>query len=471
MQARFLSYVLISTTLVILLIAPFTYQMIVGSPIRASLTVGAFAINLTGWLFLKKGLIFPSGAVLVVGYWLFLVILVMVSGGVHSPWLPPQVALVVMAGLVLGGWVGIFLGFLSFSADWVIYYLQRANLVPMNTINTGSVDYWVLFATFTLVSVGILMANRLAQGAIRRAHDNERLYRSLFDRTNDGVYTVGLDIRILAVNQKGADMLGYQVQELVGRPYEELVPQDERTHVKANFDALKEKGMTPLFERTLIRKDGSRFKVEFNATTIKDEKGKLLYYQGVARDVTERKRLEEQLRNSLEEMETLAMQDPLTGLLNRRAMTEHAEAEWHRAQRESRPMCIALVDMDNLKKVNDLKGHEMGDKVIKELASAIKLSKRRYDWAGRWGGDEFLLVLPGANLEEAKEVAERLRTKYVGVDWIRELGGIAMVSIGIACFTGRKGDETNLDRLIAQADQALYKAKEQGRNQVEVYRD
>jgi diguanylate cyclase (GGDEF)-like protein/PAS domain S-box-containing protein len=306
---------------------------------------------------------------------------------------------------------------------------------------------------------------------MRRARENERFYRSLFDRTNDGVFTIDLNTRIFAINQKAADLLGYQVQELIGKPYAELVPQEERPNVGANFEALKTQGMTPLFERTLIRKDGSRFKVEFNATTINDEKGKLLYFQGVARDVTERKRLEDQLRYSLEEMETLAMQDSLTGLLNRRAITEHAEAEWHRAQRDSHPMCLVLIDLDNLKTVNDSLGHQMGDQVILELAHVITASKRPYDWAGRWGGDEFLLVLPGTTLTEARDVAERLRNKYVETDLVRTMGGQALVSLGIACYSGRKEDETSLDKLITQADQALYRAKEQGRNQVEVYRD
>src|SRR5690606_30048329 len=145
-------------------------------------------------------------------------------------------------------------------------------------------------------------------------------------------------------------------------------------------------GMIPLFERTMIRKDGSRIITEVGISLVSDEDGEPLYHQSVVRDITERKRLEDQLRFSLEKMQALAMQDPLTGLLNRRAVSENAEAEWFRSQRENRPMCVVIIDLDNLKIINDRFGHAMGDQVILELARAIKTQRRRYDWAGRWGG-------------------------------------------------------------------------------------
>jgi diguanylate cyclase (GGDEF)-like protein len=104
---------------------------------------------------------------------------------------------------------------------------------------------------------------------------------------------------------------------------------------------------------------------------------------------------------------------------------------------------------------------------------AVNFSKRRYDWIGRWGGDEFLMVLPGANLVEAEEVAARLRAIIQEAEFGFEghPEEKLKVSLGVACFSAREGDETSLNQLLAHADSALYAAKEGGRDQVAVYRD
>lgn len=469
MLTRMLNSVMVSTILIVLIILPFTYRITFSSPISIALILSVVTVNLIGRQLLKRGYLILTSAWLIGCYWALVLVFVISDGGIKSSWLVVQVAIVALAGLVLAGWGGIFMAGLTLIADWVIYRSQSG---PIVSGQLGLLENWLaLFASLALVSLGVLFAGSLLQTFLRQSRANERLFRSLFDKTNDGVITVGLDLKIVAVNQKAADSLGYEVRELIGKPYEELIPQDERAAAAGNFGELATREMTPLFDRTFVRKDGSRFQVEFNAATVRDENGKLLYFQGVARDVTERKRVEEQLHHALHTMETLAMEDPLTGLLNRRALRDHAEAEWHRARREGKPLSAMLIDIDNLKKANDSKGHEMGDRVIMELAKTIQSSKRPYDWVGRWGGDEFLVVLPGANLEEAKTVAERVCKRYAEINWIRELGGVAMASLGIACFSGRKEDETNLDELISQADKALYQAKTKGKNRVEVYRN
>lgn len=469
---RMLNYILVTTVAIVLIALPFSYRLVLASPIRAGLAVAVLVINLIGSLLLRKGYLIQTSVWLILGYWGVVLVLITVSGGMESPWLIVQVAVTVVASLLLGGWAGIIVAGLTLGTDLWIYRLQESGALPLGMLTEGLMDNWLaLFASFALVSLATLFAGSLARSGMRRARDNERQFSSLFNKTNDLIFLVGQDRRILNVNQPAADLLDYQVSELIGKPYVELVAPDEQTSVFSNFERLTLEGISPLFERTLVRKDGSRVKVEFHVALIKDEKDQPLYFQGVGRDIRERKQLEEQLRYSLDEMQALAMQDSLTGLLNRRAITEHAEAEWARAQRDNRPMCLVLIDLDNLKIVNDSMGHQMGDQVILELAKIINASKRRYDWAGRWGGDEFMLVLPGTNLVEATEVADRLRVKYMESELVKRLSGEGLLSLGIACYSGRKGDETDLNKLIAQADQALYSAKEHGKNRVEVYLD
>ena len=426
------------------------------------------------WLLWKLLSATAAAYFLVWGMWGLATLVVISEAGGTSYWLVPQFLLIVMTRYLLNGRAAILLGLVTAVADFAIYQFDLQNVLPPPLRYLGSGNNLVPIVISLLFLMFIFfLADTVLRESLRQSKLTEGRYRSLFEKTNDAVFLVGPDQYLLSVNQQAADLLGYSVDELKGKYYPDLIIPEERPRVQENFKRLEKEGISPFFERTVIRKDGSRCQVEFNATAIRDENGKLIYFQGVARDLTERKRLEEQLRYSLQEMETLAMQDPLSGLLNRRAITEHAEAEWHRSARERRPMCIVLIDLDNLKDVNDSLGHQVGDQAIIELAAVIKASRRRYDWAGRWGGDEFMLVLPGANLVEAFEVTERLRAQYAESPVTTQMAERIRphMSAGVACYSGRPGENIPLNQLITQADQALYRAKQAGKNRVELYRD
>jgi diguanylate cyclase (GGDEF)-like protein/PAS domain S-box-containing protein len=424
------------------------------------------------WGLWKNGRVTVATYFIVWSFWGLATLVVASEAGRASHWLVPQFLLVVLARFLLNGRVAIALGLVTAVSDFLIYYLNLAMLLPagLHELAFGN-DWPAIVISFLFLVFIFSLADVILRDSISRARVTEGRYRSLFEHTNDAVFLIDTNLHYFEVNRRAAEMLGYEQHELAGKPVIEVIAPTEVAAMKANFARLEREGMLPLFERTMIRKDGSRIVTEVNVSLVSDENGKPLYHQSVIRDITERKRLEDQLRYSLEEMQALAMQDPLTGLLNRRAVTEHAEAEWYRSRRESRPMCVALIDLDNLKLVNDTRGHATGDQIILELARAIKAFKRRYDWGGRWGGDEFLLVLPGTNLVEAREVCERLRNHYKEGELAQRIGGDSSLSLGIACFSGRKSDETTLEQLLAQADKALYQAKQLGRDQVAVYRD
>ena len=432
------------------------------------------AVLILVWVTWKRGWIDFASYLLVWGLWAFATLVVVSETGRASHWLVPQFLLVILARFILNGRAAILLGIVTAVSDFAVYRFDLYQYLPVEWRELAYGNDWVAIAiSFAFLVFIFFLADFVLREGLQKARFTEGRYRSLFEKTNDAVFLVSPDYRVLNINQQAADLLGYEVDELIGKPYAEFVAPEEQQKVKDNFSHLEKEGTSPFFERIMVRNDGSRCTVEFNANAIRDEDGTLLYYQGVGRDLTERKRLEDQLRYSLEEMETLAMQDPLTGLLNRRAITEHAEAEWHRSARERRPMCLGLIDLDNLKDVNDNHGHQIGDQVITELGNVIRNSRRRYDWAGRWGGDEFMLVLPGANLVEANDVAERLRTQFEESPLINGIPENIRPhsSIGVACYSGRPGEEVPLEHLIKQADQALYQAKQRGKNRVELYRD
>ncbi|NLW92008.1 MAG: diguanylate cyclase [Syntrophomonadaceae bacterium] len=165
----------------------------------------------------------------------------------------------------------------------------------------------------------------------------------------------------------------------------------------------------------------------------------------------------------------MASTDYLTGMLNRRAFMERLTGEINRARRQQISLGIIIADIDHFKRVNDNYGHQSGDLVLQEVAKLLLSSCRVYDFVGRYGGEEFIACLPAASIEETYAIAERMRQGLESQP-IPLLDQHTKVSI-TASFgvTGISGGEASADELIRWADDALYKAKNNGRNQVVIY--
>ncbi len=167
-----------------------------------------------------------------------------------------------------------------------------------------------------------------------------------------------------------------------------------------------------------------------------------------------------------QEVQSLALTDPLTGLQNRRSLFELGRIEFARAQRMERPFCCMMLDLDHFKEINDTYGHPVGDLVLQEFAKRAAKSVREIDLIGRYGGEELIIFLPETNRERALMVAERLRAAVAANPIKTSIGDVNFtVSIGVAAM-----DENTmqLETLIARADQAVYIAKHKGRNRVAV---
>lgn len=179
-------------------------------------------------------------------------------------------------------------------------------------------------------------------------------------------------------------------------------------------------------------------------------------------------RLQEDLMNALKASEYQASHDALTSLLNRSAIMEVLGKELARAGRENTPLALIMADLDHFKLVNDSYGHLAGDVVLKETAQRLIDSVRPYDAVGRYGGEEFLIVCPNCDEESAQAVAERLRCVVSEAPLITSEGTFRItMSFGVAAV---RGDIHSADSITRAADQALYKAKESGRNLVELFR-
>lgn len=170
-----------------------------------------------------------------------------------------------------------------------------------------------------------------------------------------------------------------------------------------------------------------------------------------------------QLQSSLQRMEEMAATDPLTGLYNRRHFSRLLEQLFAETQRYEKDLACVMIDLDGYKQLNDTYGHQMGDQLLVLAGKVIQANMRRMDVAARYGGDEFVLLLPHADGSEAAKVAQRIREEFKASSaaMLKRERGVTM-SAGVASL--RTHRPTHADQLVALADAALYKAKEAGRN-------
>ena len=176
-------------------------------------------------------------------------------------------------------------------------------------------------------------------------------------------------------------------------------------------------------------------------------------------DITEQQLLRERLEHR-------ANYDVLTNLLTRRAFNELLAEEFTYAQQHSNALCCVLIDIDNFKNINDRNGHHSGDLVLQSFASTAKKNLRDSDFIGRWGGDEFVLILPKTDIDHAKLIADRLCNDLANLSIDIDNGSLSFsVSIGVSCLSKKVH---NVETLLSEADKALYQAKHQGKGCVAI---
>ncbi|MBU5637692.1 diguanylate cyclase [Geomonas sp. Red69] len=178
------------------------------------------------------------------------------------------------------------------------------------------------------------------------------------------------------------------------------------------------------------------------------------------------KSLQDELKKANEQLKRLTNVDHLTGLFNRRYLAEVLEAEFFRARRNRENLSLVIVDIDFFKQVNDTYGHQNGDIVLASVANVVQQQMRAYDSAARYGGEEFVVVYPGTSLEGGVVAADRLRQAVLDFTFPPPLQDLTVtISAGVSTYPSPHVD--NIDSLFRQADEALYRAKQNGRNRVE----
>jgi len=174
-----------------------------------------------------------------------------------------------------------------------------------------------------------------------------------------------------------------------------------------------------------------------------------------------------QIVNQMRTIEHLSMIDQLTNLPNRRSFDDRLNMEWKLSIREQTPISLLMIDLDNFKVLNDTYGHQQGDHVLQKVGEVLPKSFRRPgDFAARWGGEEFVVLLPNTHLDGALELAEKIRTDIEKMQVKTANGQEIKVTLCVGINSLTPGNETSIDAFISNADKALYKAKDAGRNKV-----
>ncbi len=285
----------------------------------------------------------------------------------------------------------------------------------------------------------------------------------------DAIITIDEHGTIRSINPATERIFGYGEQELIGASVNLLMTDGDGTRHDAHIQRYLATGVAHILgagrETVARRKDGAVFPIDISVSEAKVGDDRL--FVGLIRDITERKRVEAELQAAKATAEEAATHDPLTGLWNHNRIIEILMEELARSDRQGTPVSLAMVDLDHFKQVNDTYGHVVGDEVLREVADRLRLAVRAYDSVGRFGGEEFMVVLPGAEGHDAEHAAERIREE-IGREAILTSAGALRITASLGLVT-RVGDVVNdATALLVAADTALYDAKGSGRDRVTI---
>jgi len=324
----------------------------------------------------------------------------------------------------------------------------------------------------------------------------ESFYRQIFDTALIAIGVTDLNGKFVMVNNTWCSKLGYSEHEAQALCLSDVTPQEDIDNSNTNYGKLIQ-GEINNFRKTrkFKKKDGSSFWANLIVSSIKNTDDKIIAILGIFHDIDthiekENSLIEinhaleevnerlikanavivkknEELQSAYNQVDELSRTDNLTGLPNRRQLDEQLAFEVKRSIRSKHEFCICIGDIDDFKLINDNYGHDVGDLVLKELADVIRKCTRTTDLAGRWGGEEFMFILPETPSVGALVLMERVRQTVADSKVLRNGETISFtMTLGFSTFT----PDSDLEEVVRQADLALYAGKKSGKNLAVCYR-
>jgi diguanylate cyclase (GGDEF)-like protein/PAS domain S-box-containing protein len=293
----------------------------------------------------------------------------------------------------------------------------------------------------------------------------------VFNASNDGIWAVDKNYKVIRVNKKLLDLLNRSADEVIGHKCYELFPEACKNTAQCSMKKIMNGELMVEQERLLTFQSKKTIPFMVTVTPLSSLDQSLIGLVEAFADITERKNAERILQLANIELERLATEDSLTKVSNRRRFDEYMDIEWRRQARSGAPISLIMCDVDFFKKYNDHYGHQAGDACLKAVADAIRSKVGRPgDLIARYGGEEFAIIMPRTDIQGALCVAENIREE-LRMQQIPHDGSsvdpFVTISCGIASIIPTV--DVTPQMLIEKADQGLYRAKKQGRNCVAIF--
>lgn len=307
----------------------------------------------------------------------------------------------------------------------------------------------------------VTMDMRQQRAAESQRRAAEMQYRSLFENASEGIFHMATDGEFVSANPAMAGIYGYddakKLVAVLNHRANALYAEPNRRRELLN--TVRERGMVLGFESQVLRADGASIWIAENIHPLHDADGHLQFYEGTATDITVRKHYEQDL-------ERYANHDTLTGLVNRRMLHERLSQALVHASQHGQQVTVLYIDLDKFKAINDSLGHNVGDRLLMLVSERLRICVREQDTVARLGGDEFVLLMEHSQEISVPQIALRL-LDHIGMPML-----ISGHVLNITCSIGYSvypTDGTDADTLLKNADAAMYRAKEQGRNNIQTF--